>query len=331
MSNKQRRRKIGLLVLFVLVAAYPCSAGQFILPGMDFGPFGEGKVIVSASWGSGPGQIGLLTEPGVQPQGAVSFTVGRDGSIYILDQINQRIQHFNRSGRLMKSHPAGRLQLDNIAISETGDIYVMDSILDRKVWKLGKGKKSWELPKLDELRFVTDLSIEDNDIWVEGGHTVVYPVTSGGKALPKDALKAAEVRGRKGKGPVPFRLEAALASPNEVVLTGENGTFAHVVKSKRDILGIETLDTDRRGRIYLGLLVYKEGPPPDFELLGSCFSVACLGTDGTLFGWVDMPETTYTANLRRLVIGEDGTIYQLQTDESGLRVVAWSIGNGGRK
>lgn len=326
-----RIRIVPLLIVIVLRYACACSAAVVHLPSKDFDKYGKSRVIVNTSWGSGPGQIGLTVEPDVQPQGAKSFAVGKDGSVYILDQVNQRVQHFDKNGKHVKSLPADRPQLDNIAVSDTGAVYVVDSIVARKVWQLGKDKKSWDLPDLSELRFVTDMMVEGEDVSVEAGHVASYPVTKNGKALSDQAVRAAGTRGRKTKGPVAFSLGARLASKNEVVLTGESDlSFTLNVRSERDILGIETLGTDRRGRMYLGLLLYEEGPAPDYKLLGSCFYVACLRADGTLYGQVDMPETTHTEGLRRLMIGDDGTIYQLQTDESGVRVVAWTLEDGGQ-
>lgn len=59
------------------------------------------KVIIKAKWGDGPGEFGRVPYPkSVPPVGPSDFYVSSDGSIYVLDDINNRIQVFEKDGGL---------------------------------------------------------------------------------------------------------------------------------------------------------------------------------------------------------------------------------------
>ena len=341
-SKVRLPRVSGLLVLAVFViavlAASLAGAAQVTLPGDSFDNMAQGKVVIRALWGKGADQIGLLKEPDCGPQGAMSFTVGKDGSIYILDQINERVQKYDAQGKIVGSTPIGTSLADTIAVADTGEVYVMDSILTRKIWLAGADRansvNSWSLPSVTGLAQATDLTVVDGVVWIEGGHTKRYPVISNGKTLSAESVLMGAVDGRKGSADI-ASVTAVKKGTGRVTLGVEGksaleGSIDLDVVSERDILSVETLATDAAGRIYLGLLLYKEGPEPTFDLLGSCFSVACIKADGTLIGLVDTPEKTYTENRRRLVVAQDGTIYQMQTDSAGLQVVAYTIPSGGQ-
>lgn len=50
--------------------------------------------IVNVKFGSDPDDIGIITPKEANPEGPMSFALGDKGEIYILDQVNSRIQCF---------------------------------------------------------------------------------------------------------------------------------------------------------------------------------------------------------------------------------------------
>lgn len=53
--------------------------------------------VVKAKAGSGPENIGVITPSEANPEGPMSFAIGKDEEIYILDQLNSRIQVFKNN------------------------------------------------------------------------------------------------------------------------------------------------------------------------------------------------------------------------------------------
>lgn len=61
----------------------------------------NGEVVLSLEVGSGLGQVGFTPDgPGIFPLGPESFDIGQDGTIYLLDSTNHRIQCFDAEGNL---------------------------------------------------------------------------------------------------------------------------------------------------------------------------------------------------------------------------------------
>ena len=61
----------------------------------------EKKVIIDARWGSGPGEFGKIDNLEGPSVGPAAFTVSSDGCIYVLDNINERIQKFDSKGNFV--------------------------------------------------------------------------------------------------------------------------------------------------------------------------------------------------------------------------------------
>jgi hypothetical protein len=86
-------------------------------------------------WGTGAGEVGLAaSHPGEEALGPSSFAVGPDGSIYVSDWVNGRIQVFGAGGYRELPLPA-RTTVD-IAVDARGRIDLTG---------LGMGARAWQL------------------------------------------------------------------------------------------------------------------------------------------------------------------------------------------
>ncbi|MEO0263359.1 MAG: hypothetical protein ABIM62_06510 [candidate division WOR-3 bacterium] len=62
------------------------------------------REILNVNQGSGENEIGVITPSEANPEGPMSFAIGRNEEIYILDQLNKRIQVF-KNGEKIKTIP----------------------------------------------------------------------------------------------------------------------------------------------------------------------------------------------------------------------------------
>ena len=93
---------------------------------------------MKAKIGSGPNEIGAITPSEANPEGPMSFTLSKDGNIYILDQINHRIQIF-KDGKWIKSIPIPKdifLDFKDIEVTPENKI-----VLLAQVYKEGRVKE----------------------------------------------------------------------------------------------------------------------------------------------------------------------------------------------
>jgi len=87
------------LVAIGLIAV--CSAGE------QPPSLGEPEIILTARWGSGPGELGKKDGSEGASLGPMSFAFGPDGTIYVLDQVNGRVAVFRPVAGGGVSEPPG--------------------------------------------------------------------------------------------------------------------------------------------------------------------------------------------------------------------------------
>lgn len=83
--------------------------------------------------GSGPDTIGIISPPEANPEGPMSFTVGADETIYILDQVNSRIQLFKK-GKRIKTIPIPEKNFIDMDIAPQGTIVLLDNLVKKSVF-----------------------------------------------------------------------------------------------------------------------------------------------------------------------------------------------------
>ena len=77
------------------------------------------KVLIEAKWGDGPGEFGFRIWEG-DPEFPRSFVIDSKSNIYILDQLNNRIQKFVKNGKFEKYVSVESFKLaDSIEIEES--------------------------------------------------------------------------------------------------------------------------------------------------------------------------------------------------------------------
>ena len=81
--------------------------------------------VVEASWGSDIGEVGLAGPPGGLRLGPSSFDVAADGTVVVLDGVNERFEHWS-SGRVSAVQADVDGAADDFALAPDGSTYVVD-------------------------------------------------------------------------------------------------------------------------------------------------------------------------------------------------------------
>jgi hypothetical protein len=84
--------------------------------------------VLAADWGDGPGDAGLEGGPETQPVGPGAFTVARDGTVMLLDQVHHRAVSFPPGAGKPRAIPlAVNGTLADLAVDGAGDLWVLET------------------------------------------------------------------------------------------------------------------------------------------------------------------------------------------------------------
>lgn len=321
---------IGLVIVFLLCfSAIAISSNLLslsIIPGDKIDrPSSSGVTLIAGSWGNSSDAFGKADE-GID--GPSSFVIGSNGDIYVLDQINQRIKQYDASGEFKKVINIDRRTVGNIAIAADGAIYLLDPILTKSILQYDSNGKLVQQARLnDNFQFATSLQVRGADVFAENQREEMYKIIDSGRALESDNQVNTKVPGKLKKDQAGTFMSARLLDKRNfhVLLTDYDGKTKLKIKaeSKLNINQLLLLDSDSKGNIYVGLEVYEEGPAPDYQFINNQIVVAKYDPSGKLAGKIEFPRGHGFAPYKELEVDDKGNVYQLQTDDAGVKIVKW--------
>lgn len=296
----------------------------------------RGRVVVRTGWGAGLGELGRRAGQESSPEAPMSLSVDRAGNVSILDQVNRRVQRFDRNGR-----PRGSVMLPT---DTAQDLVVQDDrvlVLDRLGDAPGVHMTDLDGNLIGKLEVVggqvregggiTGLFADGDGIYVESAHDDLVRV-AGASGQPTALQQTIPGRpSRDGR----FYLKAGIIDK----AAGRVYVQAHDRQKQlawetplnlgRPLLQLLLLDTDTSGRVYLGAEVGQEDPVTH-AMSGLGTLVVRLDSAGHLSAVLELPPTTSdpAETFRPLVVGDDGTLYHLVASASGVTVTAYRFGDG---
>jgi hypothetical protein len=97
-----------------------------------FGPGREADArVAEASWGSGPGAVGLEQGRNLAPIGGSSFDVDESGVVTVLDEANRRLLRWRPGARSPEHVPLSiRGTLADLSVGTDGTLYVLETAAD---------------------------------------------------------------------------------------------------------------------------------------------------------------------------------------------------------
>ncbi len=117
---------MGRVVLLVFAATVSCPAVGSTARGEGREIPVEETVVLSAAWGSGPADLGVSAPAEANPEGPMSFALGGEGEVLVLDQRNRRVQVF-AGGTRRRSLPLERERWIDLDAAPGGRIALLDS------------------------------------------------------------------------------------------------------------------------------------------------------------------------------------------------------------
>ena len=97
--------------------------------------------VLKAKIGSGANEIGAIAPPEAMPEGPMSFTLGKDGEIYVLDQVNYRIQVFKNKKKIKTIPVPTETAFSDIELLPDDKIVLLDNLIKKAVYILNSEGK----------------------------------------------------------------------------------------------------------------------------------------------------------------------------------------------
>jgi hypothetical protein len=295
---------------------------------------GSGTELVRVGIGGSHGQVGISTAREANPEGPMSFDLGEKGEIYVLDQVNNRIQVFLHNSLVQRIPIPGDGVFMDLAVLPGGKVALLDNLVKKALYVLDSGGRvlgvlplsGRGIPLAEEVVGIyAQLQGKWGGIWADLGDRSVR--LAGLDGSPD--LQRVSVPGRfSPDGKRVLRAER-LGDKTVAVYRSEEEKFSqwreHVLSLEGFVESIWELREDSAGRIFLalGLLDEKDSPVN---------AVVVVDPGGKPLGRVDLCVTDMPHEIHRSIrISPQGEIFQMGLDKGGFFLKRFSVAGQGRK
>jgi hypothetical protein len=289
------------------------------------------EIVFKTPWGSGTTELNHMIPEEANPEGPMSFAIDGSGNCFVLDQVNKRVQVYDTTGTHLKTIPIPGATFSDIAIGESGNLFLLDRwvykavvLLDdtgtilKKVQLIGTG--------VTEVGGVTGIYSREDGLWVDSDGSLVRICDASGEPYEDRQIAAGRfstdgtflIRARK-IGEI-----TATVTRNTVV---ESRIDRYTICFDIPILYITMVDTDKNGNMYLGaeLLDQSRSKTPPYTIEESHGIVVVLDGNGNEKRRIYMPVSTRAEEVNcSHRVTPDGTIYQLVIGEEGATMWRYS-------
>lgn len=321
---------VGAGALAVLLGAGRGSqrVGSPPTPAASGDPARAGTVVLRAPWGGAPGAFGHHRPAEGEPEGPAALAVDERGRLYVLDQVNARVQVFE-AGRATRVTPLPRDTYADIVLDRRGGFVLLDRIVAGTVtWVSPHGRIVTEVPiagpGIAEPGGATAVFAYDDGVWIEYEHRELVRVADAAgrpdelrpRLMGRLSTDGGRILRAALDGPGSVRLwSSAVARPDQAL-----ERFARVDTGAAEARLLE-LETDARGRTVVVALAIDERPVPPFDVFAAAIRVIVLAPDGREEArfHLRVPESA-EAQFRPIRLGADGALYQLACSDEGVEV-----------
>lgn len=276
------------------------------------------KTVLDFGYGTKEGQLGREKPTEGNPEGPMSFAVTGEGT-YVVDQVNERVLRLDKQGKVTARFPASRTTQD-IAVAKDGTVALFDRHGKKSVALYdATGRSLGELPLqgpgIAQTGLSTGVFIDGKDVYAEREHGALVRLGSlDGK--PGDRK---ELSGRPSKDGQ--YLAGAWKGPERGFLYSAFDRSKNQLRFNRShipsfpIAQLMLLDTDLRGRMYVGVQASDSSGSPRSEVIVYCFdAIDGHATGRAVYRMSDVADESF----KDAVVTDDGTIVFQYRDEAGV-------------
>lgn len=299
------------------------------LPGADVAPATARaeQVWVRGAGGSAPGQFGISGNPARDDEDALgppSFAVGPQGTLWVLDALNYRVQRFDVHGHLAGSFPLRRhgdepLTDADLVVADDGHVFLFaenDQATLSELDASGRPLVSGALPpSFGGVAHLVACRVRPVFL-MQNGQAVRAELGWGGVRAegPLPGVPAGDLYVQA------MRLDRWRLG---VKLSTRDGRVRRSVQlhSRVPVSGVRLVGVDRRGEIVLAVdRTEGDDRAPQAEVL-----LLVLDQHGHLAAVTSVPPGGRRYQFREFALASDGSVVQMQSDVTEVRFVRWPL------
>jgi hypothetical protein len=283
------------------------------------------QVVLRVEWGEEESKLGRSRPQEGNPEGPMAFWVGEGGEIYVLDQVNSRVQVF-RDGKAVRSFPLPASTFQDFAFDSRGRMVALDrfvrdeaALFDENGRPTGSVKLTGE--HIAEGGLVTAVYYRPDGVWAEvNNEKLVRIADADGKAVsPREVVPGRFSRdGRLLLAAALDGKQAAAVFVRPLSQTQEAKLLARV-EFPIPVLQLTALESDLSGRILLAAYLARFRETEPYDALEQYEQVVVLAPDGQETARINFaPRPLAEEVFHPVFITPAGVIYQMVFEERGV-------------
>jgi hypothetical protein len=293
-----------------------------------------GHVLARASWGSGPAELGHRLDPESAPEGPMSLTTDSRGDVWVLDQLNHRVQRWTSGGKRLAPIPIGGDTAQDLLAARDGRLLLLDRLGEQNVQLLdGAGKPLGDValrgPKLPEPGGVTGLYTDDSGAaFAEREHGELVGVADAdGRPLADRPTLPGRPR-RDGRAFLRGAIVDRAAGTFAVRALDASGAplWDATLAFGAPVLYIVLLDSDASGAAYAGARTGRESAQPPYAIVDERIELRSLDASGSARGALSLDATPAPEEIfREFTVADDGTLYRMRRTPDGILIESFHL------
>ena len=265
-------------------------------------------------WGDTEGELGLLPPAEERsPQGPLSLTVDNDGSLWVLDQINQRLVHLSPNGDWLGSmdSPPGATDL---YAGPDGSLFVL-SLINRRVTVIDSEGRTEQIRVPMALRQVAGIIVDaSGHLLLTTAYENTYDLGIPGAWIPWPDLLHTVTEGLPGTSGGP-RFRPSLHQDRAALLhrsSSEMPFETWVLPNTVGAASVTLLDSKPDGSVVV-LLEWLHHDGVDRV-------VRWVDPDEGIIDQVELSPSPFTYPFREIAVGPTGVLHRLYSEPDGLTI-----------
>lgn len=313
-------------------AAAQKARAQSDAPPREPAPPSKTQVVMTGKWGGQPGEFGRLPADESNPEAPMALIAGRGNELYVVDQVNQRVQKIV-DGKVVATIPASETVQD-VAVTADGKTVLLDRLSDQKVQVFdANGKLINEAPitgkGLEQGGQATGVFADSEGIWVENEHASSVRVADPNGNADEERPEIPGRPTRDGRAIITAAITDR-ASGVFVVTGFERQSFEVLwstsVQVPMPILHLLALESDMSSNAYVAADVGREGAEEPYAIVDERIFVVRISNTGEITGMIEIPASaTGDEMVRPITVGADGAVYAMTPGEAGLTITRYDF------